>query len=418
MINIDKMRKNLKHCGETVPYYRNLFVKYNVDVDSDDILGELRKLPVLRKQDVLMNKTDMVSDIYDLSKLVVEYTSGSTGEPLVLYKTASDRINIGKEIWKLRKERFGITPKDVSCRFHILLQNDDGEFYATPIKIYQNSISLSLFHLYDEKISEYYKVLDESNVSWIFGMPSALFQIARYIKKNNLPKIQSLKCIELSGEYRTESTKKEIADAFQCPVLDFYGTREVYGIGVSCLEGKMHTLDENVYVEVLDSEGNMVEDGQKGNVYVTTINSRAMPLLRYETGDIATIHYNVKCQCGKVGDIIELDSARVVDYIEFEDGTKMNSAVLYCAIVEVGKEFGDDLITQFQMKQVDYNNFKVKLVLSNDEVQLDKLKKSFEENVYRFGMRKANWKFEIVDSIPVSRKTGKLKYFLKIGAEE
>lgn len=409
---MEKLEKILKHSYETVEYYHELFDKYNFNLESDDLYKELLKLPVLRKVDISENKFKFISNKYDINKLHEEYTSGSTGEPVCIYKSTNDKINMGRELWKIRQEVYGITPKDTSCHFHMILLDENKNSIVPPMVIGQNAVSLSLLHLNDENIKEYYKALTEHKVKWIFGMPSALYFIANYIKKNNLPPIDSIKYIELSGEYRTEVMMQEIQMFFNCDVADFYGLRETYGAAISCKAGNMHCVDNNVYVEVLDDDGNPAEDGQEGNIFITSMNNLAMPLIRYETGDRGKLYRNYKCECGKCGNILNLSSARSVEYILFKDGRRINSAVVYCALVEVNKILGD-IIVQFQIIQKNYNEFHVKLNLLNNDNDLKKITDIFEENVKNFGMPEVNWTYEVVDHIDASKKTGKLKYFIR-----
>lgn len=407
-----KIIKILKHSYDTVPYYNELFKKNNLDVEKIETYEDFQQIPLLRKDDINEQKHNFVSGLYSVDKLHEEYTSGSTGEPVCLYKSTADKINMGKAIWKIRNQRYGITAKDPYCRFHMVLSDENDESYVPPIIEEDKNVSMSLLHLTDTYIMEFYKLLKKNEVKWIFGMPSALFIIAEFITKNQLPPIESIKYIELSGEYRTELMKQRIAQAFDCDVADFYGLRETYGAAISCKSGKLHCVDSNVFLEVLDENGKVLPDGEEGLIYITSVNNFAMPLIRYATGDRGRLYRNVECECGECGNILDLSSTRTVDYIEYEDGNKINSAVVYCALVEVNKVLGD-VIVQFQIRQKSFTDFLVKIKLLDQDVSIEQIKEIFEEYVTKFGMRKVNWNYEIVESIESSSKSGKLKYFIK-----
>ena len=408
-----KIKKILTYSYEKVPYYHGLFQEKNIDVNSMDIIEEFKKIPVLRKINILEQNERMITEGMKIEKLYVERTSGSTGEPICIYKSGSDKIHLGKEIWAIRKNEYGINPSDTYCSFHMILRDQDNNSYVPPLVVSDHSVSISLLHLNDENMKSIYEALDEKKVKWIYGMPSALFYIAEYIKRNGLKPLNSIKYIELSGEYRTNVMKKMIEEAFDCPVADFYGLRECYGAAISCKKDKLHCVENNVYLEILDDEGNEVPDGENGKIYVTSFNNKAMPLIRYETGDIGRINRNVKCECGKCGDVLELSETRSVEYIVFKDGRRINSAICYCALSQVNTVYGE-VISQFQIIQKGYEDFLVRIKRMDDtDIEMDRIIPVFEKSVVEFGMPKVNWMYEEVDHIDSSLTSGKLKYFIR-----
>jgi len=182
-----------------------------------------------------------------------------------------------------------------------------------------NKISFSLFDLEDEDIAEYLKLIEEYRPTWIFGSPSGVINIARYIKKYDVSSPASIKYIELSGEYATNETICYIREAFNTQVSSMYGMRECYGIAMLCPKGKMHCLDENVYVEILDNEFQSAEEGE---IYITTLNNSVMPMIRYATGDKGKWVHPSVCECGNSAPTLEVLSGRSSSFISMGNGKK------------------------------------------------------------------------------------------------
>lgn len=406
-----KLEKYLKHCYETVPYYKDLFENYGVNIDNPDVEEELRKLPPLKKDRIITHTKEFLSNKYVPEKLIREYTSGSTGEPATIYKSYLDKVASGKALWKFRESEYGIKSSDFYVRFHMAAVNDKDEAIAQRVIFRENSLSFSLIHLNDEDITEYYKLLKEYKVKWIFGAPSAILLIAQYMEKNNLPPLEDLIYIEVSGEFQTEAARKKLEEVFCCKVGDLYGLREVYGVALSCAQGKLHVINENVLATIVDDDGNEVEDGIEGNLLITSLNNSAMPFIKYVSGDRAIMKRNYECGCGRCGNILKLNSGRVTDYVQLEDNKIINACVFYLAVGEMNIIY-KNLITQFQVVEEDSENYLLKLNLSNESVSHQELEDAFEGFITSFGMPKRNWRYEYVDFIELDKKTGKHRYFI------
>ena len=407
-----KKENFLRHCYETEPYYNDLFKQYNVNVDNADIVEELKKLPPLSKELIITDTRRFLSSKYDPNKLIKEYTSGSTGEPATIYKSYLDKVSSGKALWKFREEEYGIKSSDFYVRFHMAAVNEKDEAVAQRVIFRDNSLSFSLLHLNDEDIAEYYELLKKYSVKWIFGAPSAILLIAKYIKKNNLPPVESLKYIEVSGEFQTEAAKLEIESVFNCKVGDLYGLREVYGVALSCKKNKLHIINDNVIINVVDDDGNEIVDNGTGNLLITSLNNTAMPLIKYVSGDRAEVIKNYKCDCGRCGDVIKLSSGRVTDYVKIGDDRIISSCVFYLAVGEMNIIY-KNLITQFQVVEKNSEEYVLKLVVSSNRVSREELEKSFLGFITSFGMPERKWSFEFVNNIEIDKRTGKHRYFIK-----
>jgi phenylacetate-CoA ligase len=106
--------------------------------------------------------------------------------------------------------------------------------------------------------------------------------------------------------------RREIEEVFQSPVFDFYGSREVGPLAGQCRRGRLHVFNFNNVVEVVDRAGCPVGKGQEGQILVTNLHNRAMPLIRYAIGDSAVMAAG--CDCGSKLPAFEKVTGRVTDH--------------------------------------------------------------------------------------------------------
>lgn len=111
---------------------------------------------------------------------------------------------------------------------------------------------------------------------------------------------QIFKRIILTGEGCSKALKNKLEKIYGCRCVTFYGSLEAGTIGAECLTGQdhgYHTTNSHIYLEIIDSEGNVVQDGERGEVVITTLLRKGSPLIRYKTGDLGYIQKKL-CGCG------------------------------------------------------------------------------------------------------------------------
>jgi len=114
----------------------------------------------------------------------------------------------------------------------------------------------------------------------------------------------------------TEKMRYEIENRLGIRAIDIYGLSEIMGPGVSmeCLKCNGLHIDENFYPEVLDAEGNVLPEGEPGELVFTSLDKMGFPVLRYRTKDLTSLSYGT-CECGHVGWTMQRVSARVDDML-------------------------------------------------------------------------------------------------------
>lgn len=125
------------------------------------------------------------------------------------------------------------------------------------------------------------------------------------------------------GETLTAEDREFIEETFQAKVVDDYACSEVGNIAWQCLEGTgYHINADNVIVEILDKDGLPATEGQVGEVVLTSLHRRAMPIIRYKNGDLASFT-SAECPCGCKLPMIAKLHGRTGEDFTLPDGTKV-----------------------------------------------------------------------------------------------
>lgn len=198
---------------------------------------------------------------------------------------------------------------------------------------------------------------------------------------------------------------------FGVKALSRYSTEELGVLAHECKEFEKHHINEASYkVEILKiDKDEHVKKGELGRVVVTDLFSHAMPLIRYETGDLAI--YGGKCRCGLNTSILESVEGRSLEMILTTSGEKLSPFF----VNPIMKDY--DKIIQFQFLQISKKDYILKLVSSSKEIKQDEILEKYKKEIGN----DANIILEYVDHIPTIR-SGKRAYvvneFLKNKREQ
>lgn len=211
----------------------------------------------------------------------------------------------------------------------------------------------------------------------------------------------------------SKSVRYEIENVFTCKVANQYGCYEANSIAYECPEGNLHCL-ENTYTEITDETGKNLGYDVEGDITITTLESHVMPFIRYKTGDRGILCDCKKCKCGNKNPIIKLTTGRVSDYVIMEDGKKINSYVFVNA-VKIVNDYYNMIIQQFQIIQMEYQKFMVKLVLNEEiidsGVHESMVEELFLNSINEDRIKTAEYEFDYYDELLPDEYSGKLRYF-------
>jgi phenylacetate-CoA ligase len=131
----------------------------------------------------------------------------------------------------------------------------------------------------------------------------------------------------VGGEMGYPHQRELATSVFGCAVAEMYGSHELSIIATECPAGSLHIAEESVFVELLDSDGNPVGPGERGEVVVTLLHNTEMPLLRYRLGDTAAWAAG-ECPCGRTLAPLEVEIGRLEEMVRAPDGTLVHPRFL------------------------------------------------------------------------------------------
>ena len=294
----EKLKKQVKHVYEHVPYYRDLMDKKGVKPEDIKCLDDIRKLPFISKADLRETYPYGMLAV-PLSECVrIQSTSGTTGKRVSAYYTQHD-IDLWEECCARAIVAAGGTKEDVVqvCYGYGLFTGGPG-LNGGSHKVGALTLPMSSGNT-DRQI----QFMMDLKSTIICCTPSYAAYIGESLKeKGYKPEDNSLKAGIFGAEPWTEEMRRDIEKSLGIKAYDIYGLTETSGPGVAfeCEEqGGMHINEDHFYAEIIDPEtGEVLPDGCEGELVFTSLDKEAFPLLRYRTRDLCVLSRE-KCSCGR-----------------------------------------------------------------------------------------------------------------------
>ena len=295
-----KLRKLIRHCYDSVPYYHKLFNTLGLTPEDIHSKEDLSKLPVLTKQIIRDNYNDMFSTAIDPKRFRKSSSGGSTGTPLQ-FCTDNREWSMQRASTLRAWDSYG-------------LKLGDKMFSLGGDSIARKKNAISLKNVYDIVIMRNHKFnssdVDEAGMAQhlesfkrirpkaVRGYGSSLVIFARYIKEVGY-KPSGVKVVLTTGEVLMPNYRKELEEVFGAPVFDAYGAGDGGIVSHECVcHNGLHITEELCVIEITDKEGKNLPDGEVGFVTTTDLENYAFPFIRYHVGDMSYIK-NDTCPCGR-----------------------------------------------------------------------------------------------------------------------
>jgi len=317
-----KRLQDLVACAyEQTEYWRRLMDDNHILPADMQSLDDLRRFPLLAKPTLRTHRENMVARGGG-SRLWLVRTSGSTNEALQFYSNPDREAHInaarirGHEWIGIRRGEkemyFWGSPVELSKQDRVKRVRDwlvnDG---------LTNGLELS-----PDRVREYFGQWKRWRPRCIFSYPCSLVLAARMAAQQGIRLADlaryGLKVICTTSEMLTDVDRTTIAEAFGVPVHDSYGLREGGLVGHECENGAMHCVDEQMILETIDPT-TCEPTGGEGELVMTSLVSRVMPIIRYRTGDIVTLSRQ-PCRCGRTLSSIKISGGRIADFLVTTDG--------------------------------------------------------------------------------------------------
>ena len=293
----ERLVKQVKHVYEHVPYYRKKMEEKGVVPEDIRSTADLHKLPFLTKDDLRQAYPYglLATPLEDVVR--IQSTSGTTGRRVVAFYTQHD-IDLWDACCARAIMAAGGTKKDVVhvCYGYGLFTGGPG-LNGGSHKV--GSMTLPMSSGNTERQIQF---MCDLGSTILCCTPSYAAYLAESIHERGLQDKIKLKAGIFGAEAWTEEMRHDIEKSLGIKAYDIYGLTEISGPGVSfeCSEQRgMHINEDHFIAEIIDPvTGEVLPDGEKGELVFTSITKEAFPLLRYRTRDICVLSRE-KCSCGR-----------------------------------------------------------------------------------------------------------------------
>lgn len=342
----------LDHAVKTTPYYKTL---------SD--VNTLSDFPVIRKTTIQDNFEGFQSSEFKDKPNFKVSTSGSTGVPFFLFQNQDKRHrNHADVIYFFNKAGFNIGNRLYELevwRGH----NKKGKLKSW----LQNVAQFDISRLTDDRIETFLRLLksDQQSKKTLLGFASAYEMIAQYLERNNIYlKDSSITSAIANSEYLNSYTKTTLGKHLNTTVLSRYSSEEIGIVAQQTMASPNSFIinQASYHVELLNLENDTpAQIGEFGRIVVTDLFNYAMPIIRYDTGDIAQFGLNKE---GAM-ELVQIEG-RKMDLIYDSKGNIISSFVIYTKFYNYYH-----LLKQYQFIQQGEKEYEVKLNLQDADFQFE-----------------------------------------------
>lgn len=346
-----------EHCAKFSRQFKSRLAKAKLKPRDLGERGALLSLTPLSRRDLQIPASELYCTEVPQAHLPLtqNYTSGSTGEPVVTRHTNVTQLfffaNVMRDhLWHRRDfRRRAAEIRSVPGDKHE--RTDD---WGGPVNtLYRSGPSLSIASRTPFK--DMLAALREFQPDNLLIYPNLLGGIVEYCGAHGVAP-PAIRHVRTTGETLSAELREAAAALFKGKVEDTYSSQELGYIAVECPDsGLYHIMAENLIVEVLDSRGKPCREGEMGRLVVTHLHNFATPLIRYDIGDYAEV--GGPCSCGRTLLTLKRILGRERNLVLMPDGSRKWPFTGY-------RRFRDHApVQQFQFVQLDRRTIEVRLVV-------------------------------------------------------
>src|SRR6056297_2554482 len=289
-LQLDRLKWTLRHVYQNVPHYKSSFDTVGVHPDDLTSLEDLAKFPFTAKADLRASYPFGMFAVPRAQVRRIHASSGTTGQPTVVGYTEAD-LDTWATVVARSLRASGLKSGDI-------LHNAYGYGLFTGglgIHLGADKLGLSTVPISGGMTQRQVRLIEDFGATGITVTPSyALSIIDEYAVQGLDPRKSPLKVGIFGAEPWTNAMRLEIEQAFDMHAVDIYGLSEVMGPGVAneCVETKdgLHIWEDHFYPEVIDPvTGQVLPDGEKGELVFTSLTKEAFPIIRYRTRDLTRL---------------------------------------------------------------------------------------------------------------------------------
>ncbi|MFD0369766.1 phenylacetate--CoA ligase PaaK [Streptomyces sp. NPDC059071] len=289
-LQLERLRATLRHAYDNVPFYRQSFDKAGVRPEDCGSLADLARFPFTAKTD-LREQYPFGMFAVDRSEIRrIHASSGTTGRPTVVGYTERDLDTWADVVARSIRAAGGRPGHRVHVAYgYGLFTGGLGAHYGA------ERLGCTVIPASGGMTARQVQLIQDFEPDIIMVTPSYMLTLLDEFERQGVdPRGTSLKVGIFGAEPWTEEMRREIEERFAIDAVDIYGLSEVMGPGVAqeCVETKdgLHIWEDHFLPEIVDPlTGEVLPDGEEGELVFTSLTKEAMPVVRYRTRDLTRL---------------------------------------------------------------------------------------------------------------------------------
>ena len=289
-LQLERLRWSLRHAYANVAHYRSAFDSAGVTPDDCETLADIARFPFTTKLDLRDNYPFGMFAVPQSEVRRIHASSGTTGRPTVVGYTQDD-LDTWADLMARSIRAAGGRPGDI---VHVaygygLFTGGLGAHYGA------ERLGCTVVPISGGMTPRQVQLIRDFQPAIIMVTPSYMLALIDEFERQGVdPRTCSLRIGIFGAEPWTEAMRAEIEQRLDMHAVDIYGLSEVMGPGVSqeCVETKdgLHIWEDHFYPEVVDPvTGNVLPDGEIGELVFTSLTKQALPIIRYRTRDLTRL---------------------------------------------------------------------------------------------------------------------------------
>ncbi len=382
-LQLKRLQNTVERVYNLVPFYRKKLDKVNVKPEDIKSLDDLKRLPFTTKQDLRDNYPFGLFTIPLEQVVRVHASSGTTGKPTVVGYSKRD-IDIWSDLMARSLAAAGVSKGDIiqNAYGYGLFTGGLGAHYGG------ERLGATVIPISGGNTKKQIMIMKDFGSTVLTATPSYTLYLAETIHDMGVKREElKLRVGILGAEPWSEEMRNAIEEKLGIDAIDIYGLSEILGPGVAieCIEAKkgLHIWEDAFIPEIIDPEtGEVLPDGEEGELVITTIQKEAIPLLRYRTRDITRI-IKEPCKCGRTHRRIERIKGRTDDMLIIRGVNIFPSQIESLLMETEGVEPHYQIIVD-RVNNLDTMEVKVEVsekIFSDEIKHLQRLKEQIEKDI-------------------------------------
>ncbi len=410
------LQKSVRHAYDNVAFYKDKLDSIGMLPEDIKTLADFAKIDFTVKTDLRDNYPYGLFAVPQKEVVRIHGSSGTTGKPIIVGYTKQDMDHWSECIARLVGMAGGSADDVAQIAFGFGLFTG-----AFGLQQGLEKMGAMVIPMSSGNTEKQLMMMKDLGTTILVSTPSYALYIAEVMAEQGYkPADFKLRLGMFGGEGHTEKMRTQLEERLGIKATENYGLSEVMGPGVcgECIEQDgMHINEDHFYIEIIDSDtGEVLPDGEKGEVVITTLTKEAIPMIRYRTRDISYIIAD-KCACGRTTKRLAKIQGRSDDMLIIKGVNVFPSQV---ESVLIGTEHISPFYLLVVTRKGYSDSLEVRVELADESLlekfsELENLEKSISNKLH--SVLGLDAKVRLVEPKSIERTTGKAKKVLDLRGE-